>query len=38
MLRGQTPEEISYELFKNVPDEAFKGRYAKGGLATALDT
>jgi len=37
MLRGQTPEEISYELFKNVPDEAFKGRYAKGGLATALD-
>ena len=37
MLRGQTPEEISYELFKNVPDEALKGRYAKGGLATALD-
>ena len=37
LLRGQTPEEISYELFKNVPDEAFKGRYAKGGLATALD-
>jgi hypothetical protein len=37
MLRGQTPEEISYELFKGVPLEAIKGRYAKGGLATALD-
>jgi hypothetical protein len=37
MLRGQTPEEISYELFSNVPDEVLKGRYAKGGLATALD-
>jgi len=37
ILRGQTPEEISYELFKDVPLEAIKGRYAKGGLATALD-
>lgn len=37
MLRGQTPEEISYELFKDVPLEATKGRYAKGGLATTLD-
>lgn len=35
LLKGETAEEISYDLLKGVNPEAYKGRYAKGGLAAA---
>ena len=39
MMMGHTPEEITYDLLKRDPEGGlgFKGRYAKGGLASALE-
>lgn len=36
MMKGESPEEISNQLLRNAPEGGFKGRYAKGGLASAL--
>ena len=35
MLRGETPEEIAADLIQGTPDNAFMGRYRKGGLVAA---
>lgn len=33
ILKGEHPDDISYDLLKDVSPSGYKGRYAKGGLA-----
>jgi hypothetical protein len=36
MTKGETPEEISYQLLRDATEGGFKGRYARGGLVSAV--
>ena len=35
MMKGESPDEISYQLLRDAPAGGYKGRYKKGGLVRA---